>query len=329
MVIAVHHDAAPRAPGRQDIIQHRTAKILDSKHRALVGAGEAWHKPPVIADSPPELFDRNARIIRRDRTAAGPEGFFTGLIVDGLLDRLGIVKRDFSHALIIGAEPRLIETISARGITVTVVDPSPVRVRPFDGVNVEEDRLPFAPETFDLVIAAGLLDTVADLPGALLLIRRVLKPDGLFLGCMAASPSLPSARAAIATADAAVGTSAARIHPQVDVASAGDLLVRAGFALPVADLDSFDLSYRSFGSLVDDLRAAAATNVLAQRHGVTRTWLAAAVEAFAARAAPDGRVRETISLVTLAGWAPSPDQPKPAARGSATTSLATALAKRD
>jgi hypothetical protein len=155
-----------------------------------------------------------------------------------------------------------------------------------------------------------------------------LKPDGLFLGCMAASPSLPSARAAIAAADAAVGTSAARIHPQVDVASAGDLLVRAGFALPVADLDSFDLSYRSFGGLIDDLRAAAATNVLAQRHGVTRAWLSTAIEAFAARAAPDGRIRETISLVTLTGWAPSPDQPKPAARGSATTSLAAALAKR-
>jgi SAM-dependent methyltransferase len=278
--------------------------------------------------SPPELFDRNARAIRRDRTAALPEAFFTGLIIEELLDRLETVKRDFAAALVIGAEARLIAALSAKGIAVTVADPSAARAAPYGGIRIEEDRLPFSPESFDLVIAVGLLDTVADLPGALLLIRRALKPDGLFLGCMAASPSLPSARAAIAAADAAVGTSAARIHPQVDVASAGDLLVRAGFALPVADLDSFDLSYRSFGGLIDDLRAAAATNVLAQRHGVTRAWLSTAIEAFAARAAPDGRIRETISLVTLTGWAPSPDQPKPAARGSATTSLAAALAKR-
>lgn len=279
--------------------------------------------------SPPELFDRKARSIRRDRTASLPEAFFTGLIIDELLDRLSAVKRQFSSVLVIGAESRLIATLSAQNMSITVADPSAVRAAPHGGIQVEEDRLPFAPESFDLVLAVGLLDTVADLPGALLLIRRCLQPDGLFLGCMAAAPSLPTARAAIAAADSAVGTSAARIHPQVDVASAGDLLVRAGFALPVADLDSFDLSYRGLGSLIDDLRAAAGTNVLAQRHGVTRAWLAAAIDAFSSRAAADGRVRETISLVTLTGWAPSPDQPKPAKRGSATTSLSAALAKRD
>ncbi|AYJ87621.1 methyltransferase domain-containing protein [Sphingomonas paeninsulae] len=258
-----------------------------------------------------------------------PEAFFTGLIIDELLDRLSTVKRDFTSALILGAEGRLIAEVKAKGIAVTVADPSAVRAALYHGVRVDEDRLPFPPETFDLVLVAGLLDTVADLPGALLLVRRALRPDGLFLGCMAAAPSLPTTRAAIAAADAAVGTSAARLHPQVDVASAGDLLVRAGFALPVADLDSFDLSYRDFGRLIDDLRAAAATNVLAQRHGVTRKWLSAAIASFAARADANGKVRETISLVTLTGWAPSPDQPKPAKRGSGTTSLAAALARRD
>jgi SAM-dependent methyltransferase len=297
-------------------------------HGVLVAAGDPWHKPRVT-HSPPELFDRNARSIRRDRTAAMPEAFLTGLIIDELLGRLTMVKRTFRSALVIGAEARLVAALSAQGISVTVADPSARRAELHGGVRIEEDRLPFAPESFDLVMAAGLLDTVADLPGALLLIRRALKPDGLFLGCMVAAPSLPSARAAIAAADAAVGTSVARLHPQVDVASAGDLLVRAGFALSVADLDSFDLSYRGFGSLIDDLRAAAATNVLAQRHGVTRAWLAAAIDAFAARAGPDGRIAETLSLVTLTGWAPSPDQPQPAKRGSATTSLAAALAKRD
>lgn len=295
----------------------------------LVGVSEPWHKPRVTHTSPPELFDRNARAIRRDRTAGRDEAFFTGLIIDELLDRLETVKRDFQAALIIGAEARLLAMISAHGIAVTVADPSGKRVALQGGTRVEEDSLPFAPASFDLVIAAGLLDTVADLPGALLLIRRVLKPDGLFLGCMPASPSLPSLRAAVTAADAVIGTSAARIHPQVDVASAGDLLVRAGFALPVADLDSFDLSYRGLGGLIDDLRAAAWTNVLSERHGVTRAWLGAASAAFASRAGEGGRVRETLSLVTLTGWAPSPDQPKPAARGSGKTSLAAALAKRD
>ena len=278
---------------------------------------------------PPELFDRHARGIRRDRTVALPEAFFTGLIIDELLDRLTGVKREFTSALILGAEARLIAQVEAKGIAVTIADPSAARSAQFGGIQVEEDRLPFPPESFDLVLVAGLLDTVADLPGALLLIRRSLRPDGLFLGCLAASPSLPTLRSAISAADAAIGTSAARIHPQVDVASAGDLLVRAGFALPVADLDSFDLSYRDFGKLIDDLRAAAATNVLVQRHGVSRAWFAAAASAFAAGADASGKVRETISLVTLTGWAPSPDQPQPAKRGSATTSLAQALARRD
>ncbi|WP_293880422.1 methyltransferase domain-containing protein [Sphingomonas sp.] len=282
-----------------------------------------------VTAAPPELFDRTARALRRDRTATLPEAFFTGLIIDELLDRLATVKRGFGTALVIGAEPRLVASVTALGIAVQVVDPSGLRASRFGGLAVEEDRLPFAAESFDLVLVAGLLDTVADLPGALVLIRRALKPDGLFLGCMAAAPSLPSARAAIAAADAVGGASVARLHPQVDVASAGDLLVRAGFALSVADLDSFDLSYRSFGGLIDDLRAAAATNVLAQRHGVTRAWLAAASAAFMARAEANGRVRETVSIVTLTGWAPSPDQPRPAARGSGTTSLAAALTRRD
>lgn len=282
-----------------------------------------------MSSRPPELFDRPARGFRRDRTADLPEAFFTGLIIDELLDRLSGVSRDFRSALILGAEARLITEVRARGIAVTVADPSSARATRFDGVQVDEDRLPFPAETFDLVLAAGLLDTVADLPGALLLIRRSLKPDGLFLGSMAASPSLPTLRSAISAADAALATSAARMHPQVDVASAGDLLVRAGFALPVADLDSFDLSYRDFGKLIDDLRAAAATNVLVQRHGVSRAWLALAAASFAASADSEGKVRETVSLVTLTGWAPSPDQPQPAKRGSATTSLARALARRD
>ncbi len=270
----------------------------------------------------PEIFDRNARRRRRDRTSGAPEAFLTGLMIDELLDRLTVVTRQFADVLIIGAEARLIATLSASGANVTMVDPSPLRA---GACACDEDRLAFASGIFDLVIACGTLATVADLPGALILIRRALRPDGLMLACFAGAVSFASLRRAAALADAENGRSVARFHPQVDVRAAGDLLVRAGFALPVADLDNVDLAYRDVAALLRDLRAAAMTNVLAERHAVSRNWLARLAAAFVAQAGDDGRVHETLALLTLTGWAPAPDQPKPAARGSATASLSAAL----
>ena len=275
--------------------------------------------------TPPEIFDQRARSLRRDRIAHAQEGFLSGLIIDEVIDRLASVQRAFENVLVLGAEPRLIAALAVDTARVTVADPSAVRAARHGGIQIDEDRLPFAAASFDLVVVAGLLDTVADLPGALLLIRRTLKPDGLFLGCMAGAPSLPALRAVACEADGVSGISVARLHPQIDVRSAGDLLVRAGFALPVADLDTFDLAYPDLGGLIADLRAAAATNVLVQRHAVSRRWLEVAKTAFAARAGTNGRTHETISLITLTGWAPSPDQPQPARRGSGTRSLAEAL----
>ena len=266
------------------------------------------------AHNVPEIFDRNARQFRRNRIKG--DGFFAETMTSDLLDRLDSVQRTFSNALVIGDQLRLNAELDKRGIAYTA----------YVG---DEDRLAKPDAPYDLILSSGTLDTVADLPGALLLMRRALKPDGLLLANFAAAPSLTALRSAIAVADAGHSNAVARIHPQVDVRSAGDLLVRAGFALPVADLDTLDVAYSSLGRLLTDLREAAATNVLAQRYAVSHHWLTATEAAFAALASADGRTHETLSYITLTAWAPAPTQPQPARRGSGVTSLAAALRRRD
>jgi SAM-dependent methyltransferase len=200
------------------------------------------------------------------------------------------------------------------------------------GVLCDEDRLPFADNAFDLVLSVGVLDTVNDLPGALTLIRRTLKPDGLFLASFAGAGSLPRLRQAMRTADAAEGLDPSpRLHPQIDVRACGDLLGRAGFALPVVDVESVTVRFTGLGRLIEDLRGMAGTNLLAlrSRRPLGRVGLAAAIADFAAAADGDGKTAERFEIIHLSGWAPSPDQPRPAKRGSATASLADALRPKD
>lgn len=168
-----------------------------------------------------------------------------------------------------------------------------------------------------------MLDQLDDLPGALSLIRRVLRPDGLFLGAFVGAGSLPALRGALRTAEAE--RPVARLHPQVEVRAAGDLLVRAGFALPVADVETLDVGYRSFGRLLGDLRGMAAGNILLGRSAMRRDVLGAAADAFIGAGDTGGRTAERFAIVFLTGWAPDPSQPQPAKRGSATVSLAAAL----
>ncbi len=257
-------------------------------------------------------------------------GFLTTHIVEELLGRLEVVERRFQRALVLGAaDGQLAAGLVARGIHVVSADASFVAVRATGGVQCDEDRLPFADGAFDLVMSAGVLDSVNDLPGALLLARRVLKPDGLFMAGFAGAGSLPRLRAAMLQADLAgdVGV-APRIHPQVDVRSAGDLLSRAGFALPVADGEALDARYRSLDGLLADLRFGGQGGVLSgQRPHLGRMQAAAAHGAFLGQADADGRVTETFEIVYLIGWAPDESQPRPARRGSAVASLAAALKK--
>lgn len=282
--------------------------------------------------SVPEIFDRRRRRARRDRAARdfAAHDFLHARMADELLDRLDAVQRPFATALDLGClDGRIGRALRQRGIACHAADPGYGFARAAGGVQCDEDRLPFADASFDLVTAAGGLDSVNDLPGALVLIRRALRPDGLFMGAMIGAGSLPRLRAALLASDP--DRAVARIHPQVDVRSAGDLLARAGFALPVADGERVTVRYSSLFSVLADLRGTGASNVLAGAVlPLGRAALARAAAAFESFADPDGKTAETIEIVHLLGWAPAPDQPKPARRGSATASLADALRpKRD
>lgn len=271
------------------------------------------------------LFDRRARCLHRDRAArSGADAFVHARAFDEALERLGYVKRAFGRALLLGCpDPVWRARLEKVVPDVVVADPSLVFARAARGIVADEDRLPFADAAFDLVLAVGTLDGVDDLPGALLLIRRILRPDGLMLAAMAGAGSLPRLKAAMLAADAATGRgAAARMHPAIDVRTAGDLLARAGFALPVADVESLDVSYRDFRTLVADLRAHGGGNALARRSRVPlgRRALAAAVADFASHAR-DGRTIERVEILHLSGWAPAPSQPKPLQPGSAAVSL--------
>jgi SAM-dependent methyltransferase len=281
--------------------------------------------------SAPEIFDRRRRRHRRDRAAEdfGAHDFLHARMAGELLDRLDTVQRSFTCALDLGClDGGVGRALGALGIDVVAADPGFRFACAAGGVQCDEDRLPFADSSFDLVVACGGLDQVNDLPGALALIRRALKPDGLFLGAFVGAGSLPRLRAALLGAEE---RAVARLHPQIDVRSAGDLLARAGLAMPVADSERVTVRYESMFALLADLRGSAATSLLADpAPPLTRSALARAAALFQEGADPDGKVGETLEIVHLLGWAPAPDQPKPARRGSGTASLADALRpKRD
>lgn len=281
-----------------------------------------------------KVFDRDLRRLRRNRAAPNfsEASYLHRMAADELLKRLSLVKRDFDVALDLGCgDNYLSDQLRRIGMEVVSADAGQFFAAAAKGVQCDEDRLPFADATFDLIVSVGVLDSVNDLPGALTLIRRALKPDGLFLAAFVGAGSLPRLRRAMTVADAVLGAASPRIHPQIDVRAAGDLLTRAGFALQVADAADVEVRFPNLLRLIEDLRNMAATNILTSRStaSLTREALAAAIAEFASQADPDGKTRERFDIIYVTGWAPSPDQPKAARRGSATVSLADALRPRD
>jgi SAM-dependent methyltransferase len=297
--------------------------------QALAAAALTRH---IAAMSEIEPFDRSLRRRRRDRAAAGfhSHSVLRDHIVEELVDRLADISRRFDDVLDLGCADGTLGRRLAPARLVSA-DAGFAFARDAGGVQCDEDRLPFADASFDLIISAGVLDEVNDLPGALALARRLLRPDGLFLAGFVGAGSLPRLRGALLAADMTVGIGASpHVHPMVDLRAAADLLVRAGLNLTVTDAERLTLRYRSLSALLDDLRGAGASNVLhaRARRPLTRQWLAAAHDAFADQADGDGRISEQFDLVYLTGWSPSADQPRPAKRGSATHSLAEALKPR-
>lgn len=276
--------------------------------------------------NPPEIFDRHLRRLRRDRAANGYRefDFLRANMLDGIAERLDSVTRDFTDILDLGCFDG--SFTPAPGARITRVDPGAAFARIAGGVQADEDRPNFPDASFDLIVSAGTLDTVSDLPGALAIARRALKPDGLFLAAFTGGTTLATLRSVLREAEG--DAPAARIHPQVDVRAAGDLLSRAGFALPVADVETLTVRYGDLWGLLRDLRGMAATNLLPNTPSLRRDTLVKAAQAFTDRADPDGRTGERFDVIYLTGWAPSPTQPQPARRGSATASLTEALKRR-
>ena len=261
----------------------------------------------VMTTPPPVIFDRDARRRRRDRLARrGPSPLDTG-IADELIERLDAVKRTFGTALVINTGTGVLaSSLRQRGLSVNETDHSTIFATRAAGIFCDEDRLEVAPRRYDLVIMPDGLDTIDDVPGALIAARRALRDGGLFFACLIGAPSLPVLRETVATADASEGRSIARVHPQIDVRAAGDLLVRAGFALPVADAETLRLSYTSLDRLFEDVRDAGLTNVLVQRRGVSRRWRDTARAAFQSKKNGEGQTVETVTLLVLTGWANEP-----------------------
>jgi NADH dehydrogenase [ubiquinone] 1 alpha subcomplex assembly factor 5 len=250
---------------------------------------------------------------RRAMTRGVDRSFLFQHMADELAERLSIVSRDFEAALLIGPIADFADHIVRdRGLTITY---APM---------IDEEALPYPPASFDLIMSAGTLDSVNDLPGALVQIRRCLKPDGLFLGTMFGAGSLSSLKSALLQADADRATS--HIHPQIDLRAASDLVTRAGFALPVCDLDSLEVRYGNWRTLISDLRDAGAGKALAGApHYAGRGAIARLDAAWQAMADDAGRVTEAFNFLQINGWAPAASQPKPAKRGSGTVSLAEVL----
>ncbi len=275
----------------------------------------------------PDIFDRSRRAQGRDRMIArfADHDFLYRAMLEELLDRLADVQRDLPEALVIGCpDDSAKAALEAMGKRVACVDPGFLAARGANGVQADEDALPFADDSFDLIIACGTLDSVNDLPGALILMRRILRPDGLMLAAFTGAGSLPRLKAALLAGEG--DRPGQHIHPQIDVRAAGDLLSRAGFAMPVADGETLVVRYGDMLRLMHDLRGMGAGNRLAEQPPLlNRETLARAGAHFAQAADADGRTAEQMAIVYLSGWKPDPSQAAPARRGSATMSLAAAL----
>ena len=278
----------------------------------LIAPGES----PFSMSIPPRLFD-DVQIARNLARRPSADNFVRDLVVEDLAERLSAYKRDFTRAVLIGPDAATLPPIlhTANG-PVTVQ-----RVEAFSGA-----EFPALPEgEQDLIISLLHLQAINDVPGHLARLRRVLRPDGLFLAAFLGGETLAELREAFLAADLQVtGGASARVAPMAQVRDAGALLQRAGFALPVADVETHRVRYATPFALMAELKALGASNPLADRPRrlATRTLLAAAAHAYAERDAdPDGRVRATLEIIWLAGWVPHESQQKPLRPGSATVSM--------
>lgn len=278
----------------------------------------------------PIIFDRALLRMRRQRAQRiGPATFLLDRLAEDLADRLAAVIRKFELAVDLGTPgPALRPALSGMVGTLLAAGAEPHAAAPLQVV-ADEEALPFREASLDLVVSALALHFVNDLPGTLVQVRRALKPDGLLLAALLGGETLTELRQAFAAAEAEIeGGVSPRVAPFADLRDLGALLQRAGFALPVTDIDRLTVRYRTPFDLLHDLRRMGATNALFERRRtpLRRQTLLRMAEIYAERFAdPDGRVRATFEVVWLSGWAPHESQQQPLRPGSARRRLADAL----
>jgi SAM-dependent methyltransferase len=289
--------------------------------------------PPAPPNAPPRLFDRALHRKRLDRAAAGYAGadFLQRRAALDIVERLEPILQDFPRAVDLSARGgafarALAENPAAARVGMLVeADLSAAMLARRGGprVALDEERLPFADASLDLVISTLGLHWTNDVIGALIQIRRALLPGGLFIGALLGGSTLTELRQALTAAEAELlGGAGSRVSPFADSRDAAGLLQRAGFVEPVADVDRVNVTYDNPMKLLADLRQMGETNVLAERHprALTRTLLSRACALYAERfAEPDGRIAATFEIITLTGWAPAasrPAQPSPRRRVS-------------
>jgi SAM-dependent methyltransferase len=296
-----------------------------------------------MTSAPPLLFDRALLRRRRDRAAASltQYDFMLHRAVEDILDRIESVVRDFPQALALGGAGAVGRVLAQRPEAAAKIgwlaqsDLSPEAARLAEGpvLAMDEEFSALADESLDLVIAPLGLHWTNDLPGALVQINRMLRPDGFFAAAFFGGNTLTELRQCLIAAESELaGGVAARVSPKAGAFDAASLLQRAGFALPVSDVDRATVRYAHMFDLMRDLRGMGETSILADR---PRTPLGRAVFLRAAQiyaerfSDPDGRIRASFDIIHMAGWAPHPDQPKPKRPGSATHRLADALGAQE
>ncbi|QIK77942.1 SAM-dependent methyltransferase [Sphingomonas piscis] len=257
------------------------------------------------------LFDLDLRRQRRDRAARlGFETFLLERAFDDCIDRIGMVQRTFETALLVGCpDPSWPERLNAVVSNVEVFDPGAILASNAGGHQADERELPVLPESYDLILAVGTLDSANQLDEVFLRFRLALKPDGLLLGAMSGGETLPALRVAMRAADEVMGSAAPHVHPRIAPAALTGLLSSAGLKMPVVDVDRVRAAYPSLRRLLNDLRKMAATNLLVQRstRPITKSAYQAAAAAFL-ECGDAGQTIETFEILHFAGWAPPTEQ---------------------
>lgn len=293
---------------------------------------------------PTMLFDRQLLARRRNRAAKGfgAVAFLKDRAVDDVCERLDFINRRFEQALDIGSHGGYLAAAIARhgdmrdkigALTESDLSPAMLAQRVGGGFVADEDHMPLAPLSLDLIVSTLGLHWVNDVPGFLAQTRLALRPDGLLLLTFLGGRTLQELRACLAQAETeAYGEAFARVSPFADAQDGAQLLQRAGFALPVADSDVVTVRYTNLFGLLRDLKAMGETAAFHQKapRRLTRAIIARAADLYQANHSDvDGKVRATFELITLTGWAPHESQQKPLPRGSAKMRLADALGTRE